>query len=59
MADCKECTCNCSEPMVPTVININITFNDNRMDEDASTYVEHVLMEGDSDGNEIILNEEE
>jgi len=44
MDKCKDCTCG-QEQTVPTVININITFNDNRMDEDASTYVEHVLME--------------
>ncbi len=48
MSECKECTCeNKAAPIV-----INITFNDMRMDEDASNYVEHLLMEDGSEDEE-------
>lgn len=33
--------------IIPNII-LNITFNDNRLDKDASTYVDHVIMEGEN-----------
>jgi hypothetical protein len=48
MSECKDCTCGDNT----TPIVINITFNDMRMDEDASNYVEHLLMEDDCECRE-------
>ena len=37
--------CECCNGDKKCNIILNITFNDNRMDKDASTYVDHLIME--------------
>lgn len=54
--NCGGCNDDCKACVVPNIV-INITFNDNRMDEDASTYVDNVIME-DGGGDEITLDME-
>jgi len=51
------------EYVVPNIV-INITFNDNRMNDDASTYIDNVMMdcgcnEGEEFPIEFELNQEE
>ena len=51
MSECENCKCRDDEMVMPIVINIS--FNDNRMDKDESTYVDNVIMEADGDEVEI------
>ncbi len=51
MEECKNCECECHKEdgdKFPTIV-VNLTYNDNRLNKDKSTYIDNVTMDSDEE----------